>query len=161
MRPIELEPIVVTAVRSSSRGLLGDVRRRARSAFGTVLSEERLDAETMRATRVTDILQKHGATVLSNGSALFFNRSQCAPHVYVDGMKVTHLPRSGGGGRRGQLEGVSPEEKAAQALDMVLPRDLAAVEIYKGPAEIPGEFLDSDARYGVILLWTRRGDDMR
>jgi hypothetical protein len=40
---------------------------------------------------------------------------------------------------------------------MVHPANITAVEIYRGPAETPGEFLDSDAQCGVVLVWTRRG----
>ncbi len=96
-------------------------------------------------------------TLLANGSALYINRSGCAPHVYLDGVRVTHLPRSGADPRVRD----NPAEEAARALNMVDPSTLAAVEIYRGPAEIPGEFIDSDSKCGIILLWTRRGDDLR
>ena len=30
---------------------------------------------------------------------------------------------------------------------------------FHGPGQTPGEFLDSNARCGVILIWTRRGEE--
>ena len=35
--------------------------------------------------------------------------------------------------------------------------DVRVVEIYRGPAEVPGQYLDSNAKCGVILIWTKRG----
>ncbi len=34
-------------------------------------------------------------------------------------------------------------------------REVAAVEVYKGAASLPGEFAGSDARCGAIVVWTR------
>jgi hypothetical protein len=162
IQPIELDAIVVEAVRFSSGGVLGDVRRRATSAFGTVLMGEELATRLRTARSLTWVLQEHGATVEANGRFLRFSRTDCAPHVYIDGAKVTHLSR-GGGPREAKppvLRQETPEEEAARAVDLVHPAMIAAVEIYRGPAQTPGEFLDSDARCGVILIWTRRGDDV-
>lgn len=50
---------------------------------------------------------------------------------------------------------------AAQAVNMVHPMDITAIEIYRGPGQTPGEFLDSDDACGVILTWTRRGREIR
>ncbi len=150
--PIELEPLVVVAVRYSSGGMLAEVRRRAESAWGTVLMGETLESRQRTATRTTDMLRDTGLEVYENGRVVFFRRTQCAPHVYLDGVRITRVPRSG------PIPGFDhPIEEAADALNMVDPATLAAIEVYRGPAEIPGEFLDSDARCGVILLWTRRG----
>ncbi len=155
-RPIELDPIVVEAVRSRTGGILEDVRRRAASPWGTVLIGETLEPRLRTASRTTDLLRDQGVTILSNGNALYFNRTRCAPHVFVDGVKITRVPRGGGPIPPKGLE--PPDEEAARALNMVDPTTIAAVEIYRGPAETPGEFLDSDARCGVILIWTRRAE---
>ena len=42
-------------------------------------------------------------------------------------------------------------------MNRVSPFEIRAMEIYRGPAQTPGQFLDSNARCGVILIWTRRG----
>jgi hypothetical protein len=152
-RPIELEPIVVEAVSLDiGDGMLADVRRRADWGWGTVLLTEELEDRTKRASRTTDILQEYGARVTGireTDRSLSLRRAGCGPTVYVDGIKLTRGSRAGGGG------GV----ESAQAANLVHPMDIAAIEIYRGPAETPGEFLDSNSQCGVILLWTRRGGD--
>lgn len=52
----------------------------------------------------------------------------------------------------------SPTAEAADAVNLIHPSEVKAVEIYRGPSEIPGQYLDSNARCGIILIWTRRGD---
>jgi hypothetical protein len=34
---------------------------------------------------------------------------------------------------------------------------IQGVEIYRGAAEVPGEFSGTDASCGVIVIWTKRG----
>jgi hypothetical protein len=36
-------------------------------------------------------------------------------------------------------------------------RDIAALEVYTGPADVPGEFAGRNAGCGVIVIWTRSG----
>ena len=44
------------------------------------------------------------------------------------------------------------------ALDSaVSPAVVAAMEIYRSPAEIPAEFKGSNADCGVIVVWTHKG----
>jgi Carboxypeptidase regulatory-like domain len=40
-------------------------------------------------------------------------------------------------------------------------RDVIAMEVYTGPADVPGEFAGSNAACGVVALWTRSGPDRR
>jgi len=42
-------------------------------------------------------------------------------------------------------------------LGLVHPAGLFAIEICQGPAETPSQYIDSNPRCGVILLWTHRG----
>lgn len=68
----------------------------------------------------------------------------CFPAVYVDGMKIRGSGPAGSGALGpGGIDG------------LLSVADLAAVEAYDGAAEIPGEFAGSDARCGVVALWTR------
>lgn len=161
-QPIALDPIVVEAVRSTGGGMLAAVRRRAELPWGTVLIGEALERRVERATRTTDVLAEHQVTTYDNATVLYLDRSRCAPHVYLDGVRVTHITRGQGLEPRRDLPGAEgPEREAARAVNMVEPSTIAAIEIYQGPAETPGEFLDSDSQCGVILIWTRRGADVR
>ncbi|MEO7456688.1 MAG: carboxypeptidase regulatory-like domain-containing protein [Gemmatimonadaceae bacterium] len=41
-------------------------------------------------------------------------------------------------------------------LNSILPSELAAIEVYRSAAEVPGEFNSAVAQCGVIVLWTKR-----
>jgi hypothetical protein len=60
----------------------------------------------------------------------------CPPAVWVDGVKWRDV---------------------SSAYTGIMGVELEVVEIYNGPAEVPGEFLDSDAGCGAVIVWTRRG----
>lgn len=61
------------------------------------------------------------------------------------------------------LDGVRLNNSSDRTLDKVeviyrLPVELIeGVEIYRGASELPAEFGGSDARCGVVVVWTRRG----
>lgn len=40
-------------------------------------------------------------------------------------------------------------------------RDIEALEVYTGPAEVPGEFAGRNAGCGVVVIWTRSGPPRR
>jgi len=58
-------------------------------------------------------------------------------------------PGTGVGGDEGSF--------AAEAVNLIHPTNIQAIEIFQGPSSTPGQYLDSRARCGVILIWTRRG----
>jgi hypothetical protein len=84
----------------------------------------------------------------ATSGSILNRRYSCPPLVYIDGVLVTHTSFSGKG--VGEAAG-----EAAAAIDMVHPLDVAGIEIYRGPAQTPGEFGGSNARCGVIVVWTR------
>ncbi len=147
---IPLEPIVVTATRRALTlpGAL-DLERRVNSGWGEfILSDE---IERRPATKVTDLLRATGVDVLANGTQISMRRSRCAPMVYIDDVKITRCPR-------GLIDPFcNPFTEAAEAVNMLIPDWIYAIEIYRGPAQTPGQYLDSNSRCGVILIWTRRG----
>ena len=175
--PIALAPIEVTAVRR--RIVLPgmeDIERRVHSGWGKFVLEEEI--QRRMPLRLTYLLRERGVEVRDSGRSIYMRRTGCAPVVYIDDVKVTHGSRSRGGlaGKPSQtassaalnkiqqlhiplpkLEG--PAVRAADAVNnLVHPMDVVAVEVYRGPAEIPGQYLDSNAQCGVILIWTRRGN---
>jgi hypothetical protein len=40
---------------------------------------------------------------------------------------------------------------------LVLPHEVAGIEVYRGPSEIPAEYQGADARCGAIVIWTHGG----
>jgi hypothetical protein len=60
----------------------------------------------------------------------------CNPVIWMDGVKIGNDP--------------------VMFRDITGP-EIDAVEVYRGAAEVPGEFSGGDARCGVVVVWTRRG----
>lgn len=167
VRAIAIEPIIVTAVRREHLLTgIAELEWRIASGWGQFILEDQI---RMRSpTRVTDLLYETGVHVTNNGRSIVMRRTLCAPTVYIDDVKVTgRCPRGGSlieGRRRGDSPRHSPacdaSEEAAEAVNLLDPSSIYAIEVYRGPAETPGQYLDSDAKCGVILLWTRRGGEV-
>jgi len=177
--PIALEPITVTATRRRvDLPGLEEFERRYNSGWGRFILEE--DIQQRAPLRLTEMLFEAGVGVRSNGEAIYMTRTGCGPLVYLDGIKLTTMSRGGGDLDERQRRALdrlresgnspfrsmvahgdpdlSPEHEAAWAVNLVHPADVAAVEVYRGPAETPGQYIDSNSRCGVILIWTRRGN---
>ncbi len=164
-RVIELEPITVTATRRDLQAALPgmeELDRRMASGFGEFILSE--DIRQRNPGRVTDLLQgSAGIQVMLGGRAIYGSRTQCAPVVYIDDVRITH----GTGATNLRRDSVSdflrgtPDDDegvfAAEAVNLIHPQHIQAIEIYPGPGSTPGQYLDSRSRCGVILIWTRRG----
>lgn len=132
--------------------------QRQESGFGAFILSDEL--QRRNPSRLTDVLQQTGVTVINNGRQVYIRRSSCAPQVYIDGARVTHLSRSGGystSSESSETPEDDPTYEAAAAINMVHPSAVRAIEVYRGPGDTPSEYLDSNARCGVILIWTWRG----
>jgi hypothetical protein len=60
----------------------------------------------------------------------------CLPRLFVDGMRAAY-------------------DIDSDINSVVDPEQVEAVELFRGPSEIPVEFNDSNSQCGVILIWTR------
>lgn len=67
-------------------------------------------------------------------------RGSCRPRVIVDGM-LWYAP-----------DGFS----IGPMSDVVLPENIAAIEVYRRPAELPAQYGGAESGCGVILIWTRK-----
>jgi hypothetical protein len=79
----------------------------------------------------------------TRGSTGVGQAGACWMDVYLDGMLVA-----------GQGLGAA----RSLSLDEIPMADVEAVEVYRGPSEIPIQYRGSTSACGVILLWTRRTD---
>lgn len=164
---IALAPITVTATRREmSYALPGmeELEKRMEIGGGEFILQKQIASRNPVST--TQLLQGTKVTVMNDGKQIYMGRSMCAPVVYIDDVRVTH-----GTGASGLKEfapgnpnpdvvnwGNADEGTfAADAVNLVHPMHIQAVEIYPGPASTPGQYLDSRSRCGVILIWTRRG----
>ena len=176
---IPLDPITVVAIRQRiDLAGMDDFERRYHSGWGQFILQDEI--QRRMPNKLTQMLYETGVQVANDGRAIYMRRTGCGPMVYIDGIKVTHMSRSkslmgayGGarttaipfnplirqGARARFLGNENPATEAADAVNnLVHPMDVVAVEIYRGPAETPGQYLDSNAQCGVILIWTRRGN---
>ena len=90
------------------------------------------------------------------------NGERCYPSLYVDGQMV----RVGGARDTPDaltIEGIKPEagEEVPSLDELIPPHEIEAVEMYPTPGQVPQRFTRLGTRCGVIVLWTRRGDDAR
>jgi hypothetical protein len=115
----------------------------------------REDIERRNPFVLSDMLPEHGIDVERSGRGvrvgLLNRRFSCAPLVYIDGALTTPLFVDAGHPRA--IMG------AGEAVNMIHPSDVEGVEIYRGPATVPGEFGGYTARCGVIAIWTRAGTE--
>lgn len=124
-----LDTVEVTA-RAQVRGWRGEFERRRAAGFGAFLTSATFE----NRTKLSDVLASIASLDINpNGTVRSRHGSSCASVRYV----VDGAPYTSGG------------------VDDFRPEDIAAIEVYVGPAEVPLEFGGSSARCGVVVLWTR------
>jgi hypothetical protein len=146
-QPIELSPMLVTVQPRRWFSDRADVENRIERGNGIILT--RADIEQRQPVLLGDALrglpgvrvERSGGGVTAEYAvqlrgAATLTSAACRPMVWVDG-------------RRWGADGSAFRE--------IQGADLDVIEIYRGPAEVPGEFSGGDARCGVVAVWTRRG----
>jgi hypothetical protein len=143
--PTILDPAMVTGERLPfAPGPLREFYRRKERGWGLHLTREEIEEKA--PVRMTDVFWNlpgvrvrvtggRGAVVRMTRQARV--EEPCPPSLYVDGVRI-----------RGGIDSF---------LNEILPYEVEAIEIYRGASETPADFLDSNSRCGVIVLWTRRG----
>ncbi|MCG8466892.1 MAG: carboxypeptidase regulatory-like domain-containing protein [Gemmatimonadetes bacterium] len=143
--PIELEPLVVTAIRDRRLEIRGYYDRRLwaeRTGLGTFIGDEEI---RRRAPALTSSLFREipGITVECRGTrdcVVKPTRTGCAQmNIFLNGALAL-------GERR--ADPVTVDE-------LVLPGEIVGVEAYAGGASIPPEFAGASGRCGAIAIWTR------
>lgn len=140
---ILLAPLEIVA-RSPARSspVLENYNARLKSGLGTFVTREQI--ERARVGRVTDVLATvSGIRLESAGGAgnrrVIYMRQACPAQVFIDGFLLN---------RPGASIAVD---------DVVSPGSVEGIEIYGGFGTVPAEFLNPNARCGVVAIWTRRG----
>lgn len=119
----------------------------------------RADVESRRPMYTSDLLRDvPGLTVSGSGSGIrpvvqVSGRStttevtgNCPTQIWIDGFLLNRRTL-GGAGRTEDF----------RLDDAVSPGSIEGIEVYRGLSGVPAEFLNSDAKCGVIAIWTRRG----
>jgi hypothetical protein len=145
--PIELTPMIVEVRPRSWFSDRAGLEDRLLSGNGMIFTREdlaelqpRVLGDLMRQVpgarvRTTGGIYSGTWTVQFRGAANLEGRA-CNPVIWMDGVKVGNDP--------------------VMFRDITGP-EIDAVEVYRGAAEVPGEFSGGDARCGVVIVWTRRG----
>lgn len=151
-RPVLLDSLAVAVERTSIRLQAAGFYQRQRLWPGTFLDEQEIAERA--PIRATDLLRAiPGVQVLESGTGMPFravitryalrstmqNRPPCFPRIYLDNAIVEF------GGTTAPVTDFD---------NLVAAGDLAGLEVYDSPAEVPPQF--GDARCGVILMWTKR-----
>ena len=154
---VTLEPVtVVTRSARNVSPVLAGFYRRLSSGPGRFVTREEIEAR--RPSRVTDVLRNlpnmnavagrggvGGAAMSRGGSA-----DRCTVVFFVDGMLVGQ-PASTGPWRSGP--------RTDRAIDdYVQPNEVEGIEIYRGEADTPAEFVTRWVGCGTVVIWTRRGE---
>jgi Carboxypeptidase regulatory-like domain/TonB-dependent Receptor Plug Domain len=126
-----------------------DVYRRGSSGFGHFITREEIELRNPSIT--PDLLGGIPGIVTYNDLVVFQKcrkRLRGGPgleaankvQVYIDGRRFTRFDDS--------------DEGVMAALGSVNPRDIQAIEVYTGIAQIPGEFATQAC--GVVAIWTKK-----
>ena len=144
---LEIAPLLVRIRPRSWFGDMAGLEARIQRGFGLFILREEI--EERGTLNLGDLMRGlPGVRVTQSGSAITGNvivqlrnardmlNNPCPPVLWTDGVKWGKDPR---------------------AYNQFLGIELEAIEIFRGPAEVPGEFLDGDSSCGVVVIWTRRG----
>lgn len=143
MAPLE----VVSGRQKPTSFKLDGFQRRRELGLGSYITRD--DIERRNPSHVSDLLRTLPGIQLSSsgtGSNAVVTmdrgvnlRGRCAAQIYVDEF---HVNRAGGWTFRID--------------DVVSPGDVFGIEVYRGLATVPAEFLSPQADCGVVVIWTRR-----
>jgi hypothetical protein len=130
----KLPEISIEARNSKLLPRFADFERRLQSGLGAYITRDEIRARGY--TKMGDALRTIQGVRVNCGAIecdIHMSRAApgCAPTFYVDG----HLARS-----------------FAESTPII---DVQGIEVYRGAAEMPGEFTGDGAMCGVIVIWTR------
>lgn len=132
---IPVPELVVSVSEEKPVSKLTGFYRRMENSPGYFLTREQIDEAN--PTRMTWLLRRVpgldiGAMNLAGRNPVTMSRRKgCRPDIYIDGARAPHFN-----------------------IDQLPPRDVEALEVYRGNSEVPVRFKYRD-RCGVIVIWTR------
>jgi hypothetical protein len=148
-----LAPLTIVASRQQRASpVLENFHQRASSGTGHFIT--RAEIEVRRPATVSALLATIPGVrvepgVRGGGRRILMGRGtqtrDCPAQIFVDGFLVN------------RRDGISGADLGFSVDDVVNPGVVEGIEVYQGVSGIPAEFLNADARCGVVAIWTRRG----
>lgn len=143
---VQLEPLDVRVSPPPRRGKMAGFQRRKSRGMGEFITRE--DIERQDPMRLSDMVHLRtgvGTVAYGDGSgrrhveisraAFLEDNDVCRVQYWIDGVP---------------FPGVNRFE-----MDELSPQDVEAIEIYRGPSEIPPRFNRRGSQCGVVAVWTR------
>lgn len=139
---IRIAGIEVTVERRGD-GIERGFERRRQRGVGTYIPYEEIREKNPRYT--SDLLRDVPGVFVGSSQQggihpVVIRRAvqNCSPTVILDGIEMPRME-----------------------VDEVAPYDLRMIEIYTGPAQIPAQFRGMRENCGLVVMWTRQGDEER
>lgn len=175
---VELPDIVVSASMLPSR--FDEVRRRQATGFGTYITRAHIDDRKPRKT--SDLLRSQLGIEVGEeyGRLAVFSTRGVMPSLAATdagagqisrGLVEDSTTRTEGTGLVGQqqLTTITTRCRVPVVLDSqlmsegfsvddILPEEIEIIEIYRGLATIPAQYLRYETRCGLVIVWTREGE---
>lgn len=150
---LRVKPVPVAEVRVEAErpvGRMADFERRRRSGRGYLMTREEIEkkrpihtSDIFTAVPGVEVVRSYlGRIVRMRGAAPAVHRGQayeCQVQYLLDGFPAF----------------VSHPSEPVFVDQLVRPIDIEAIEIYRGPAEIPAQFRGPGSDCGVVVIWTR------
>lgn len=142
---VELEELVVEGEEFRASRVMQGFLSRMRSEKGTFITYE--DIERTNPALTSDLLRSVGGFSVSadgviesqRGAAGISSFAPCVASYFIDGVQA-----------------------GPYSLDVIMPRAIAGIEIYRGAASIPTMFRSlRNAKCGVVAVWTKDGGRRR
>lgn len=162
---ISLKPLVVTGRASAIATSIGGFYQRQRAGLGGVFLGPSYIRKHRGAELINLLSSAPGVTLGSGGGGtghegfISLTRQRriggkaCFPLLFVDGHRLRYQVNSA------QSSKPSPFGNPNN-MNLVPPGDIAAIEVYEGGGFIPAQFMDEGASCGVVVVWTKRGEDL-
>ena len=151
--PVILDPATVEGERQPfAPGPLEGFYERKRRGWGIQLDREEIEAKA--PVQFTDILRNlPGVRVVGLGGNRYEVRMAGATPKFRRGSLATPDPCD----PTYYVDGIIYKPDPDYGINEIMVFDVGAVEVYRRASETPAEFLNSDSRCGVVVIWTRRG----
>lgn len=175
---VELPDVVVSAMRQPSR--FDEVRHRQAMGFGSFITRDFIDAKKPRKT--SDLLRTQlGIEVADDLGrvSLFSTRgiemSLTTTSASAEGQTTRGLSTDSSSAEATRNVGTQSMTNVNTrcripvvldshlmsegfSLDDILPQEIETIEVYRGMATIPAQYLRYETRCGLVIVWTREGE---